>query len=202
MLALESYQEHERHLPATGRFIIGQFSPDHIIVYQAFNAEIAAFAVTNQRFGGDAYAFDRTTHLKPSFLWMMYYSGWAKHKDQECVLAISIKRSGFEAMIGRAVLEQGSSSEATILVQWMPYYDLLGAKTDRFSVRIALRGDALAQFNNEWIQKIEDITDYVHQQQQLVIRRQFAEVQIPKERVFAPADLRVLQRIDATTISL
>jgi hypothetical protein len=36
------------------------------------------------------------TWIKPSFLWMMYRSGWATKQNQEYILAIKMKRSGFE----------------------------------------------------------------------------------------------------------
>lgn len=202
MINLESYEEHERHLPATGRFIIGQFSNDAFVVYQAFKPGIASYAVKNQRFGGPDYAFDRVTHLKPSFLWMMYYSGWAKKKDQECVLAIHMSRPGFEQMIGDARLSTIDNEQIPVRLQWMPYHDLLGNKTDRYAAKIALQGPALLQFNEQWILAIEDITGYVHQQQDLVFRRHLHEVLLPRERAFAPADLKVLQRIEATNISL
>src|SRR5690606_19709518 len=104
MLELESYIEHERHLPAKGKFIIAQFDADSIVVYQAFKDSIAEYAEKNQKFGGPDYDFQRMTWLKPSFLWMMYYSGWAKKENQENVLAIRIKREGFDELLKNAVL--------------------------------------------------------------------------------------------------
>ena len=104
MLKLESYEQHEHHLPASGKFIIAQFSKDWIIVYQAFKDSIAEYAVANQKFGGPDYDFNRMTWLKPSFLWMMYYSGWAQHQNQENVLAIKMKRSGFDEILEYAVM--------------------------------------------------------------------------------------------------
>ena len=36
------------------------------------------------------------TWIKPSFLWMMYRSGWGKKHNQEHILAIYIKREAFD----------------------------------------------------------------------------------------------------------
>ena len=54
-----------------------------VVVYQAFNPEIAQYAVQNQHFGGPAYNFNRMSWIKTNFLWMMYRSGWATKKNQE-----------------------------------------------------------------------------------------------------------------------
>lgn len=74
-----------------------------IRIYQAYNERIANEAIKLGTFG---YLFnmDRMTWIKPSFLWIMYRSGWAKKDGQERILAIDIKREGFEEIIENAVL--------------------------------------------------------------------------------------------------
>lgn len=195
MLTLESYEEHEKHLPTVGKFIIAQFNKESIIVYQAFKDSIANYAVENQKFGGDDYEFDRTTWLKPSFLWMMYYSGWAKKQDQENVLAIRLNKKGFDEMLSE-------SKKADIQLKWEPYYDLHGNKSDRKAAKIGIQGSMLQRYNNEWIQEIQNITPFVKEQQQLILSNHVSSIQIPRERAYAPADLTILTKIDATTISL
>lgn len=215
MLQLESYDEHEHHLPSKGKFIIAQFDHDHMIVYQAFRSSIAEYAVANQRFGGADYEFDRMTWLKPSFLWMMHYSGWAKKENQENVLAIRMKRSGFDEILKQAVMTRFDKKvypdseswkkeleDTDIKLQWEPYHDLFGEKTERKAVKIGIQGAILQRFNNEWIEEIVNITDYVAEQQQLMLSGKARQVRLPHERAYAPDDLRILQKIDATTISL
>jgi len=73
----EKYIEQIKRLPNQGRQIIGQLNGDNIIVYQAFNPEIADYAIKNQKFGGEHYSFTRMSWIKPGFLWMMYRAGWA-----------------------------------------------------------------------------------------------------------------------------
>jgi len=70
------------------------YDNDTIIVYQAFNKNIAESAVNNQTFISPPFKKERMTWIKPSFLWMMYRSGWATKENQENILAIKIKRSG------------------------------------------------------------------------------------------------------------
>ena len=120
MLLLESYEEHERHLPSKGRFIIGQFNQDEIVIYQAFKKSIRDYAIEHQKFGGPDYDFNRHTQLKPSFLWMMYYSGWAQKTDQECVLAITLSTSGFEELLSSAVLADTGqeATDAPVSIHW------------------------------------------------------------------------------------
>jgi hypothetical protein len=215
MLILESHDEHEKHLPAVGKFVIAQFNKESIIVYQAFKDTIAQYAVEHQQFGGDDYDFDRTTWLKPSFLWMMYYSGWAKKQDQENVLAIKMSRKGFDEILRFAVMTtfykdiygdnatwKRELEHSNIQLQWEPYHDLYGSKTDRKAVKIGLSGDMLQRFNNEWIQEIQNITPFVREQQELVKADKINKVRLPRERAYAPNDLTILTKIDATTISL
>lgn len=215
MLNFESYIAHERHLPSNGKYIIAQFDEEQVVVYQAFNDAIACYALKHQKFGGDGYDFGRTTWLKPSFLWMMYYSGWANKQNQENVLAITISKDGFEEMLQHAVYtkndgqlykignvwRQGRADEQ-VLLQWESYHDLYGNKTDRKAVKIGLSGKMLRHYNNNWIVGIENITDYVKAQQQLVLENKVRDVVLPVERAYAPDDLRTLKYIDATTISL
>ena len=44
------------------------------------------------------------TWIKPSFLWMMYRSGWGTKTDQERILAIDITREGFNTILSGVVL--------------------------------------------------------------------------------------------------
>ncbi len=215
MLKFENYQEHEKHLPSEGKFIIAQSDKESIIIYQAFKDTIADFAVKNQYFGGEDYDFNRMTWLKPSFLWMMYYSGWAKKEDQENVLAIRISRKGFDEILGYAVMSTFYKSiydtneawekqldNTDIQLQWEPYHDLFGNKTDRKAVKIGLKGGMLQKYNEKWILEIQNITPYVKEQQELITTSQLNKLKLPKERAYAPNDLTILTKIDATTISL
>ena len=72
----EPYLQQQERLPKTGKHIVGSFTKDSIIVYQAFNPRITKYAIQHQKFGGNHYSFSRMTWIKPGFMWMMYRSGW------------------------------------------------------------------------------------------------------------------------------
>jgi len=52
------------------------YDEDTITVYQAYNKTIAKHAVASQTFVCPPFKKERMTWIKPSFLWMMYRSGW------------------------------------------------------------------------------------------------------------------------------
>jgi len=66
-----------------------------ITVYQAYSPQIADAALPAGTFVAP-FKRDRMTWIKPSFLWMMYRSGWASKPNQERVLAIELLREGFQ----------------------------------------------------------------------------------------------------------
>lgn len=72
-----------------------------ITVYQAYSPAIADAAL---RAGAFVPPFKeaRMTWIKPSFLWMMYRSGWGTKPGQERTLAVRITREGFEAALADA----------------------------------------------------------------------------------------------------
>lgn len=147
-------------------------------VYQAYCKEIAEQALKLGRFG-NRFKRERMTWIKPSFLWMMYRSGWAEKQGQEHILAIDIKRSGFDYIIKNAVVstyspESGVTMEqwkekiksSEIRVQWDPERDIYGNPLEYRSVQLGLRGGAVNAYCDEWIENIEDITGYVQELKQ------------------------------------
>jgi hypothetical protein len=63
------------------RQIRAVYDTDTIRVYQAYSDVIADAALMNGFFVSPPFKMSRMTWIKPSFLWMMYRSGWAK-KDE------------------------------------------------------------------------------------------------------------------------
>ncbi|MFD7948588.1 DUF4291 domain-containing protein [Streptomyces sp. NPDC059744] len=112
------------------------YTPTTVTVYQAYRPEIGLPAAREGRFPV-AWQRDRMTWIKPSFLWMMYRSGWATKGGQETILAIEISRQGFEWALRHACLshyERGLHADraawkrqlkrAPARVQWDPERDL------------------------------------------------------------------------------
>lgn len=149
------------------------YSQETIRVYQAYPHDIADEAVRLGTFG-QRFKMDRMTWIKPSFLWMMYRCGWAEKENQERVLAIDIKRSAFDFIVQNAVISTYNEDmrisfsewkerikQSEIRCQWDPERDLSGNPLEYRSIQLGLRGQAVYSYVNDWIIKLEDITDYV-----------------------------------------
>ena len=102
---------------AARRRIRAVYDEDSITVYQAYSDEIAEAALEHQRFVAP-FSFDRMTWIKPSFLWMMERSGYGTRVDQEHVLAIRMRLTGWLEALGKASLSSAGASEAPVRIQW------------------------------------------------------------------------------------
>jgi hypothetical protein len=168
-----------------------------ITVYQAYSPLIADPAIAHGRFA-DGFKRDRMTWIKPSFLWMMYRSGWAAKPGQERVLAIRIRREGFDWALANSALssyehgvhtsraEWKKSLRAPVRVQWDPERDLNLRPLPHRAVQIGLSGEAVHRFVDDWIVGIDDVTDACHEIHGLVVAGDFAAAQRlrPDERPY------------------
>ena len=166
--------------PDSGQNIIAYQEDDHIVVYQAYKPEIADYTIKNQRLGGPGYNPARMSWIKPNFLWMMYRSGWANKTNQERILAFYIKKSIFEEIVSHGVLSHYDETidqtkeiweekikNSEVRIQWDPDHDPTGQRhPKRRAIQIGLKGKTLEKFCNEWITKIEDITEFVVKQRE------------------------------------
>lgn len=172
------------------------YTNDTIRVYQAYNRSIAEEAVRKGTFG-EHFSMTRMTWIKPSFLWMMYRSGWAQKKDQEHILAIDIKRSGFDKAVSQAVISSfrdgcGLTREewkkriesSDVRIQWDPEKDINGNDLPYRSIQLGLRRTAVDEYVNDWIVSVSDITDYVKELD--ILRRNGEDItdRLPAERVY------------------
>ncbi|ASZ11256.1 DUF4291 domain-containing protein [Chitinophaga pendula] len=163
------------------RVIRASYDNDTITVYQAFNKQIAQSAVNNQTFVSPPFKKERMTWIKPSFLWMMYRSGWAGKENQEHVLSIRIKRSGFEWALKNSCLSHFDSAihssydnwkavlnNSPIRIQWDPEKDIYLQPLGYRSIQIGLSGIAVASYIEDWIVDIEDITTHCKEIYELI----------------------------------
>lgn len=157
------------------RNIRAVYDRDTILVYQAFPREIAEPAAAGGSFQGTDFKVDRMTWIKPSYFWTMYRSGWATKSMQEHVLAIKMKRTGFEAALRSSCLAHFESStystkeewrarlkNSTVRVQWDPERDHLLRALPRRSIQIGLGPDAAYTYVTDWVVDIVDVTDEAH----------------------------------------
>lgn len=164
-------------------------------VYQAFNDEIANEVLISGRFGS-SFNRERMTWIKPSFLWMMYRSGWGTKNNQNRILSIDMKREGFDYIVDHAVLtsydpklykdyqewkEQLALSD--IRCQWDPDRDIDGNPLNMRAIQLGIKGDTLFRYLNEWIVNIRDISKFVHE---VHSKKDVHDIKliIPAERVY------------------
>jgi len=168
-----------------------------IRVYQAYNHRIADEAVELQTFG-KSFKMERMTWIKPSFLWMMYRSGWAAKEGQERILAIDISREGFETILSKAILSSFNSKlydshekwkeklhQAEVRCQFDPERDIYGNPLDYRSIQLGIKGKTVEDYVKKWIKKITDITSEVKQMKSRVENRQLNNLELPKESVYS-----------------
>jgi len=182
------------------RLIRALYDSNTITVYQAYNNTIAKAAVENQTFVSPPYKKDRMTWIKPSFLWMMYRSGWATKENQEQILAIKIKRSGFEWALENSTLShfdiavyptyndwEKSIANTPVRIQWDPEKDILLNPLPYRSIQIGISGMAVEKYLSDWVIEIEDITDYCKKINSLIIEHKIEEAKqlLPDERIYS-----------------
>ncbi len=195
-LELVDYQSQAAAWPSNGKVILAQFDAEQIVVYQAFNAVTAKYAVEHQRLGGPRYSLNRMSWVKPNFLWMMYRCGWLEKDDEQArVLAIRIDRTFFDELLETAVASSWRSSKFTtqedwkralesseVRLQWDPDHDPSGAKVDRRAIQLGLRGGMLRRFVNEATRSIEDISEVIERER--AHRDELARLRVPREQVY------------------
>ncbi|MFJ6696196.1 DUF4291 domain-containing protein [Streptomyces sp. NPDC091272] len=143
---------------------------DTVTVYQAYPASIGVPAVRDGRFPWN-WKRDRMTWIKPSYLWMAYRSGWASKPDQEVVLAVQIRRDGFDWALRNAVLSHHDRrlhrdkaawkrqlQSSPVRAQWDPERDVRLRPLPYRSLQLGLRGEAVERYADEWLVGIREVT--------------------------------------------
>jgi hypothetical protein len=175
------------------RKVFAVFNKTTIRVYQAYNDRIADEALRLGRFGS-GFKMDRMTWIKPSFLWMMYRSGWATKEGQERILAIDIKRTGFDIILANVVFSSFDEKiyrsyegwklklhNSVVRCQWDPDRDIYGNSLNRRAIQLGLKGNMVHKYVYEWVERINDITDYVTQLKNAIKTNTLEESMLPSE---------------------
>jgi hypothetical protein len=181
------------------------FTDRTIRVYQAYSPEIAEPALAAGTFV-PPFRLGRMTWIKPSFLWMMYRSGWATKPGQERVLAIEITRDAFEWALSHSVLSNYEAGiyashgewaerkkESPVRIQWDPERSLTLDPLPWRSIQIGLSGEAARNYAREWITGIADITPTAHHIRSLITAgdRASAVAALPAEQPYdLPDDIK------------
>ncbi|MFG3286964.1 DUF4291 domain-containing protein [Streptomyces sp. NPDC048111] len=184
--------------PSARHRIRALHTPSTITVYQAYDPAIGLPAARDGRFPA-AWKRERMTWVKPSFLWMMYRSGWGTKEGQRTVLAVDIRRDGFDWALAHACLSQYEREvgepafwkrelrRAPARVQWDPERDLHLRPLPYRSLQLGLAGEAVRRYADEWIVGIRDVTPLAHRVHALVRdgRLDAARTLLPVERVYS-----------------
>ncbi|MFC4256623.1 DUF4291 family protein [Altererythrobacter xixiisoli] len=179
--------------------IRAQFDAQTIRVYQAYNDAIADSALTAGRFVSPPFSMTRMTWIKPSFLWMMYRSGWGfKDAGQNRILAIDITHTGFAWALAHSCSSHADPgmSEAEwqahkaghpVRVQWDPERDLHLQPQPYRAIQIGIGGEAVAHYVHEWIVRITEVTPLAHAIHDRVKAGELeqAKSMLPVERVYS-----------------
>ncbi|MGI0117914.1 DUF4291 domain-containing protein [Zooshikella sp. RANM57] len=181
------------------RQIRALYNDKTIRVYQAYNHAIANAAIAHGTFVSPPFKMERMTWIKPSFLWMMYRSGWGqKDSGQNRILAIDITREGFEWALTHSLLSDQAKEYADknewlklkdatpVRIQWDPERDLHLQPQAYRAIQIGLTKEAVQLYVNEWIQSITDVTELATEIHQLISMNQLIEAKhkLPEERSY------------------
>lgn len=206
-LSTELYVEQAGRWPSGGRHILAHFDAGTVIVYQAYRASIARYAIDHGRFGGD-FSYSRMTWIKPNFLWMMYRSGWGTKPNQEHILGLRLRRAFFDRILAASVasnLEQSvyatheewkaALAESEVRLQWDPDHDPDGRALPRRAIQLGLRGQMLEDFGKSELLEVIDLTGFVNTQRETLSASGPANLRIPVERVYRPDDPDIVRRL-------
>ena len=210
MLAVETYLDQLQAWPPSGRHILAQFDDESIVVYQAYRPSIGQWAVQHGQLGGPDFSYSRMSWIKPNFLWMMYRSGWGTKEGQEVTLALRLRRSFFDELLEQAVESTFAAAgyasneswaaavaRSTVRLQWDPDHDPHGHRQERRAIQLGVRGNMLKRMGTESLLDVQDISALVSEQ-----RRRLAvgldQLELPRERVYAPATADVRRRLGIT----
>jgi hypothetical protein len=179
------------------------YTDQFIRVYQAFNDAIADSALQSGKFVSPPFKIERTTWIKPSFLWMMYRSGWATKENQNRILAIDITHQGFLWAVEHSCLSHFDSSihagyeeweklknTSPVVIQWDPERDIHLNKLEYRAIQIGLTPPAAKLYTEQWITDISDVTATAQKIESLIENNLLAEAMrlLPIEKIYSPLD--------------
>ncbi|MEU7904916.1 DUF4291 domain-containing protein [Actinoplanes sp. NPDC049118] len=192
------------------RQIRADFDADTIVLYQAFPPAIADSALAAGRFVAP-FSLTRMTWIKPSLLWLMHRSNWARKPGQERILGVRVTRAGWEQALSQAVLTapepavHGSAvawnaafAAAGVHVQWDPERSLRGAALNHYSIQVGIGRALIRSYAEEWVVGLTELTPTVRKIDALVRAGRHAQAQrlLPPQRPY-PLGRTIARRIQA-----
>ena len=114
---------------------IAEYDEIGVYFYQAYNKNIAKYAVENQTFKGcPKFSLNRMTWIKPNFAWMLYRAGYGiKDKNQAAILKIKLSHDTVAQILENSVLSHNKDSKGKTRIQWDPARNLFMPTTNKDS---------------------------------------------------------------------
>ncbi len=180
------------------REIRADYDSTTIVIYQAYSPAVADPALAAQRFV-PPFSCGRMTWIKPSFLWLMERSSWGQKTGQERILAVRIKRTGWEEALSLGVLTDAEPrvypnyadwekrfAQAKVHIQWDPERSLRGNSLLYGSIQVGLSRHIIQRYVEEWTVSIEDLTSKVKKIATLIRTGGECKVKnlMPPERIY------------------
>lgn len=86
-------------------------------------------------------------------------------------------------------------AESEVRLQWDPDHAPNGAKLERRAIQLGLRGETLAQYANDWIVEITDISDFVRTQAENSGPARHNQLIMPRESVYPVACEQTVEKL-------
>lgn len=141
----------------------GEWDDEGVFFYQAFNDDIADWAVQHQCFGGPKFKPMRMTWIKPSFAWVLYRSGYGYKHNQNRILKVKVQHAAVADLLSRCQCKEGGGG-SNGRVQWDPGRDLESwdGKVPREllrdrAIQIGLKG-SISELYVRSVVSIQDVT--------------------------------------------
>jgi len=179
-----------------------QSDAETVVVYQAFDDAVASHAIRHGQFGGRGWRLDRTSAVRLSLLDVLHRSNWGTGVGEERILAIRLKRSGFDALLRQAIHKeypeglyesrrswQLATRYSQVSLEWGPDRDPHGNALERGTGRIGMRDTALRNFATIWIEEIIDLSGWARD------HRGEAHINVPTTRPYPVSDRALLERL-------
>lgn len=202
-----TYVEFENNLGGKMRKIHAVYNDKTIRVYQAYRNEIADEALKIGTFGNN-FKKDRMTWIKPSFLWMMYRSGWGEKEGQARIMGIDILNEGFFEILKNSVLSHYDNEihgnqekwkyekdKFSGRCQWDPERDIFGMPLNYRAIQLGIKNEMVHNYINKWIVNIEDLTDNVKILKNMRDNKEDISEYLPKEKEYKISNIEVIKRL-------
>jgi len=146
----------------------GEWDDEGVFFYQAYNNNIADWAIEHQQFGGPEFNPRRMTWIKPSFAWVLYRSGYGHKHGQKRILKIKLPHNIVADLLSQCKCKH-SGGGSNGRVQWDPARDIMTTENGKEprccqrmrAIQIGLKGPLSEQYVQNVI-SIQDVTNIAH----------------------------------------